>query len=239
MFKRKDPFVTDNIYHTFNKTIEHKRIFESYEIASKFLEIIRYYRSSSIHMKFSHFEKLSPILKKMYEEKLLNESTFRVNILSFCIMPTHFHLLLKQIENNGVSFYLSQIQNSLTRYFNIKYNRMGPLFVQTFKSVLIKTEDQLKHVSRYIHLNPYSSAIISSSELLENYPWSSFHEYLNKHSSRLDLTQPKYILNLFNNNKKRYKTFVLSNAQHQKTLEYCKYSARWNANSPTFKVEQL
>lgn len=77
------------------------------------------------------------------------------------------------------------------------------------------------HVSRYIHLNPYSGGIVKTIEELEKYPWSSFKDYIQDANNKL-ITK-KDLLAYFNFDKDRYKRFVLSNAEHQKTLENVKY----------------
>lgn len=218
-------FLTNNIYHVYNKTIEQKRVFIDQKVCKKFLDIITYYRSSCSLLRYSNFQNLSSDLKVQYERKILDSRTFRISILSYCLMPTHFHLLIRQKQENGISFFTSQILNSFTRYHNIKNERVGPIFLHPFKSKYIQTEEQLKHVSRYIHLNPFSSGIIKVQTDLEYYPWSSFNQYLTKQSD--PISETGFILSLFNNDGIRYRKFVLDNAEHQRTLEYCKYSKQW------------
>lgn len=222
---RPQPLVTEYIYHIFNKTIEGKRIFEDAVICHAFIDICKYYRSSGSFLKFSIFRKLSISAKQHFEQKINDKRLFRISILAYCIMPTHYHFLLRQNQKKGISTFMSQLQNSFTRYYNIKKERAGPIFLQTFKSRLIQSEEQLKHVSRYIHLNPFSNALIERIEDLNQYPFSSFSDYAS--SSNIRLTEVNYLLSLFNKDKERYKRFVFDNAQHQKMLEYCKYSNRW------------
>lgn len=222
---RKHPFIVGSIYHVFNKTIEGRKIFNEDEKCQKFLEICRYYRSSQSIMRFSNFIRLSPDFIQLYEERISDKRTFRVSVLAYCFMPTHYHFLLRQNHEKGISIFISQVQNSFTRYSNIKHERIGPIFLHRFKSKPIQSEEQLKHVARYIHLNPYSSGVVQNHEDLQNFPWSSFHEYINSLSPKI--SEPNFILTLFNNNKERYKKFVLDNAYHQKMLENCKYLNRW------------
>src|SRR5205823_11981573 len=118
------------------------------------------------------------LLQEYTLKRLSDPNTFRVEILCFCIMPNHWHLLVRQKVDRGISKFLSDAINSLTRYYNILHERSGPFFLPRFKSVAIRSEEQLIHVSRYIHLNPYSSGIINNFEDLINYPWSSFRGYM-------------------------------------------------------------
>lgn len=106
-------------------------------------------------------------------------------------MPNHFHLLLKQTKENGISKLVANFQNSYTRYFNLKNERVGPLFQGVFKALRVKTDEQLIHVSRYIHLNPYSSSVIKSFEELKRYPWSSVEEYLHPQTKKISFRQPE------------------------------------------------
>jgi len=140
-------------------------------------------------------------------------------------MPTHYHLLLQQNQEGGISTFLSQLQNSFTRFYNIKTHRSGPIFLQKFKSKPILSEEMLKHVSRYIYLNPYSSGLIKTIDEIKNYSHSSFFEYIIEDAHTL--CDIDYILSLFKRDRKRYEDFVLDNAEYQKTLEYCKYSNKW------------
>jgi len=221
---RKHPLLTGNIYHIYNKTIERRAVFVG-EYCDKFIQTARYYRSSQSILRFSNFQKLPETLFSIYEKKVTDKRTFRVIVLAYCLMPTHYHMLIKQIQDKGISFFISQIQNSFTRFYNIKSSRTGPIFLEKFKSKLIVSEEQLKHTSRYIHLNPFSSGLIKKVPQILKYQYSSLAEYFN--SSNKSLSNPNIILSFFANDKKRYKNFVLNNAEHQKMLEYCKYSNKW------------
>ena len=140
-------------------------------------------------------------------------------------MPTHFHFLLRQNDNNGIQNFISNAANSFTRYHNIKYEKLGPLFLPRFKSVKVTSEEQAMHVSRYIHLNLYSSGLCKNIEELVNYKWSSFKEYVG--DVKNGLCDKTFILGLFNFNKERYKRFVFNNADYQKSLEHIKYTNKW------------
>ena len=80
-----------------------------------------------------------------------------VDLICFCLMPNHFHLLLRQIEEDGIVKFVRNFQIGYSRYLNEKEKRSGALFEGQFKAVRVENDEQLIHVSRYIHLNPYSS----------------------------------------------------------------------------------
>src|SRR3989344_8279828 len=128
---RQHPFLTGNIYHVYNKTLRGKLLNEASFL--KLEQIFWYYRSSEAMLRLSKFDKLSPQFKEYYTQKIENRSSFRVSVFAYCFMPTHYHVLLRQNSSNGVSHYISQIQNSFTRYFNIKYGTVGPFFLHRSK----------------------------------------------------------------------------------------------------------
>ncbi len=90
-------------------------------------------------------------------------------------MPTHLHLILAQLKDEGISLFMQNLLNSYTRYFNVKNERVGPLWQGRFKSILIQSDEQLLHLTRYIHLNPTSQNLV---EKPEDWKYSSSNEYL-------------------------------------------------------------
>ena len=92
-----------------------------------------------------------------------------VEVLAYCLMPNHFHLLLFQIEEGGMSKLMHGIMTTYSRYFNSKYDRSGPLFESRYKAARIASDKYLLHISRYIHLNPGDWV---------DYPYSSVRAYL-------------------------------------------------------------
>lgn len=119
-----------------------------------------------------------------------------VNILAFCLMPNHIHLLIKQIQDEGITKFMRKFGAGYVGYFNKKNERQGHLFQGRFRAVEIKSDAQLKAVFVYIHTNPASlvdpnwkvfqtensSPEISEKiiEMIENYKWSSYSDYLAK-----------------------------------------------------------
>jgi putative transposase len=131
---------------------------------------------------------------KIAREQFSGNSSERdsiIEILAFCFMPNHIHLLLKQIRENGITKFMRKLGAGYAAYFNKKYNRRGHLFQGRFRAVHIKTNEQLKAAFNYIHTNPIS--LISSEwkekgvknfkecfEFLKNYKWSSYPDYIGK-----------------------------------------------------------
>ena len=216
---RYTPLVQNYYYHVFNRGVNKRPIFKSKYEYNRFLLLLRFYNSVEYPVKFSKFAKLSVDQRKEIWNRLEKEKN-HTDILAYCLMPNHFHLLLKQNSENGISKLLGNLQNSYARYFNIKNERIGPLFQGQFKAVKIDGEEQLLHVSRYIHLNPYSSAIVKDLNALQSYTWSSLREYLDKTPYNLCVKEDIFVIF---KNRESYKNFVLDNADYQKELENIKH----------------
>ncbi len=131
-------------------------------------------------------------------------------------MPNHFHLLIKQVNEGSVTEFISKLSNSYTKYYNTKYKRVGPLFQGEFKAEVMENDEQLIHVSRYIHLNPLVSYLIKD---LKHFEWSSYKEYLSKSSN--SLCDKEKILGYFKNSR-GYEQFVMDQAGYATELELIK-----------------
>ena len=190
---RKVIFANDQIYHVFNRTLERKPVFTSKRNCKRAITALDYYRFEKPTLRLSK----ALLLEKDTRQKFfsgLRKQPKLAEIISYCLMPNHFHLLVKQKLNNGIPKYLSDFSNSFTRYLNTKHKRIGPLFQGVFKAVRIETDDQLIHVSRYIHINPVVSFVIKERNL-DKYLWSSFPEYLNPKVQ--GISEQRIILNFF------------------------------------------
>jgi len=103
----------------------------------------------------------------------------KVKVIAYCIMPNHYHLLLSQSRDYGISDFTKSIQLGYSKYLNIRRQRFGALWCGAFKSIHVKDEEQLFKVSRYIHRNPAVSSKVSVSlQNLEDYKYSSYREYI-------------------------------------------------------------
>lgn len=213
------PLVDDQIYHVFNKGIDHKPTFTDKPEHKRALTVLDFYRFNKPPLRLSKFLKLSTDDRDKILLDVRSKDEKLVEILAFCFMPNHFHFLLKQLQSNGISKFLANFQNSYTRYFNQKNERIGPLFLDQFKAVIIETDDQLLHVSRYIHLNPMTSYVVKSIEELITYPWSSFSEYINK---RPVICRIDTVMDFFKK-PEDYLSFVRNQADYQRKLHKIKH----------------
>lgn len=218
MPQRFVPFVNNEYYHVFNRGVNKRKIFLDPSDYNKAVEILEYYLFSGHTQRFSYYARLSQSNKKSYFKNITNQMAA---LVSYVLMPNHFHLLISQTEENGISNFLSLFQNSYTRYFNIKHKRIGHLFQGQFKATHIEDNSQLIHVSRYIHLNPLSSHVVNSIDELEKYQWSSYPSYLNPRTLQSNHIQNNIVLEQFQ--KQTYKNFVTERSLYQQELEDIKH----------------
>ena len=135
-----------------------------------------------------------------------------VQIIAFCFMPTHIHLILKQLRGDGISEYMRRTLDGYTRYFNTLRKRKGPLWEGKFKNVLVETDEQLLHLTRYIHLNPVAAGLIDKPE---KWAHSSYKEYLGKVEDNSLMCQFGNILEI---KPPIYRKFVNDQISYQKEL---------------------
>ncbi|MCX5699553.1 MAG: transposase [Candidatus Omnitrophica bacterium] len=175
---RQHPLVTGEVYHIYNKSIAGFTIFNNNHEFQRILTAVRYYtinKHSSCLARFLELNEEDVGHINALLTDYLSEKPKLVDIAAYCLMPTHIHLILKQLKENGISRFMSNVLNSYTRYFNLKHKRKGPLWEGRFKSKFVETQEQLLHLSRYIHLNPVTAFLIDKPE---SWQYSSYREYL-------------------------------------------------------------
>lgn len=214
------PLATNETYHIINRGIASQPTFIDSKNYQRAVECLRYYQNKKPPIKYSRYLQLAKGRRAALLDILAKEKQFLVEIIAYCFMPNHFHLLLKQLADNGISKFVSNFTNSYTRYFNTKNERNGPIFQGRFKAKRIETEEQLLHVSRYIHLNPFSSYVVKSLKDLEKYPYSSLLEYLDDGGA--NFCSKEMIADNFKN-EGAYKKFVFDQADYQRELDKIKH----------------
>lgn len=204
---RKVTFINGGIYHVFNRGVDQKPIFLEKGDYKRFINLLDYY-------KYTREVKYSIAITNPHQV-WDSQGDPLVDLICYCLMPNHFHLLLRQTTESGVSNFLRLIQNSFTKYFNTKHQRTGHLLQGLFKAVQINTDEQLLHVSRYIHLNPFVAGLIND---LKGYQWSSYRDYFEEKNQDIDSTS---ILSFFKT-PPEYERFVVDHADYAKSLEKIK-----------------
>lgn len=208
---RKDLLVAGQVYHIFTRSIADFKIFNNDAEFSRMLRVIRYYQREKPMVKFSRYIQLEENMQdNNTEKKSYLEKEKLVEIIAYCLMPTHLHLILKQLKKNGISVFMSNILNSYTRYFNTKHKRKGPLWEGRFKNVLIEEDEYLLHLTRYIHLNPVTADLIDKPE---DWLASSYREYIGENPE--EICQYDDILKIEPNS---YKQFVEDRISYQREL---------------------
>lgn len=171
---RKVPIVNGEIYHVYTKSIAGFTIFNKDAEYERMEKVLFFYRFGSLPTRFSEFERTYG-MSRIDDKIRIDKAKKIVEIIAYCLMPTHIHFLLKQINTGGVSEYMGKILNSYSKYFNSKYKRKGPLWEGRFENRLVKDDSDFLHLTRYIHLNPSTAHLISCPE---DWKYSSYSEYL-------------------------------------------------------------
>jgi REP element-mobilizing transposase RayT len=171
-------FYKGGYYHIYSRGVEKRTVFQDNADYRRFLNKL-----------------------KFYSEK------YAINILAYCLMPNHYHLLITQNGESSAALFLQRLNLAYSMYFNKRYERVGPLFQGRFKAKLVKTDEYLLHLSRYIHLNPAEVQIKKKN--LADYKWSSYPAYMGlRENDRI--TDIKLIINYFSKagRAESYKKFV-------------------------------
>jgi len=176
---RKTIFATGEIYHVFNLGVEKRVTFTDKREYDRGLLTLDFYRFEGVFAGLAQILKLDLEKRNFFLSQLKKNGKKLVDVLGYCLMPNHFHFLVRQLLNGGIPTFVGNFSNSYTRFFNTKHKRIGHLFQGVFKAVKIEDDEQLIHVLRYIHINPVVSSVIKEADL-ENYPYSSFPEYLGR-----------------------------------------------------------
>lgn len=185
----------NSYYHIYNRGVDKRKIFQDQQDYAVFLNYLKEY--------------LSPLPEKKSQRNIsVNAKTYQINdyqcrnycqkvtLITYCLMTNHFHLLIKQTDARNIELFMRSFATRYTSYFNKRCQRSGTLFEGPYKAVLIDSDEQLLHLSRYIHLNP--------APYLFKQP-SSYPDYLQHKNTSWVQTQD--ILNYFKN-PLDYKQFV-------------------------------
>lgn len=217
---RRIPLITDEIYHIVNRGNASAPIFKTKHDYQKFIQTFLFYQNENPPIRFSKLNNIPQPERDELLEKLKKEKQLLVEIIAYCLMPNHYHFILKQTQDRGILNFIRLSTNSYARYFNTKYKRKGSLFESRFKAVRVETDSQLIHLSRYVHLNPYSSFLVKDPEGLLRYPFSSLSEYIG--ASTTNICSKEIVLGQFSG-LKGYQRFVIDRADYQRSLSEIKH----------------
>lgn len=214
---QKPKFVENQIYHLYNRGVEKRRVFLEDKDYLRFIHDLFEFNDVEPTLNLNyHFDRNSksigvelPYIRK--PRKLL------VEILAFCLMPNHYHLLVRQLVDNGIVKFMQKLGTGYTNYFNEKNERVGSLFQGRFKAVLIKEEKHFIHLPYYINVvNPLElmesrfkdgkiKNLKKALKFLETFRWSSHLDYAGKKNFP-SVTQRDFLLEIFGGPKNYEKT---------------------------------
>lgn len=211
--KRRNTLVNNEVYHIFSRSIANFTLFNYPQDYDRILQSFRFYQISDPPSSLSAYMRLN-LVKNIGFEAAFNSIAKNqekiVQIITFCLMPTHIHLILKQLQDDGISLFMGNLLNSYSKYFNLKHQRKGPLWESKFKNVLVKDDEQLLHLTRYLHLNPVTGYLCNNPK---DWQYSSFKEYTDL--TDFGLCKFDDILDI---NPVRYRQFVCERVGYQREL---------------------
>jgi putative transposase len=219
---RKLIFQNNQIYHIYNRGVDKRSVFDSSKDYTTFLDYLakcnKYklaedknddlYNDDEVNLKRKNPEKNKGEINK--------EDDPLVDILVFCLMPNHFHLLLRQKIEGGITKFMQRVGTGYTMFFNSKEKRSGALFQGRFKAVHVKEQKYFDYLIFYIHFNPLeliTGIIMENKEaliFLNEYEWSSHREYcfVKEMKDSMFLSNREFILSNFKNSKEYKKKAI-------------------------------
>jgi len=199
---KRPQLISGQIYHVILRGVGDQRIFKN--INDYYRGVFSFYEFNTTKPIEINTQRRKREIIKTSGEKFIDSRDYLGEILAFCLMPNHIHLLIRQIKKDGITDFMRKCGTGYATYFNQKYKRKGHLFQGRFQAVTIKDDEQLRNIFVYIHTNPISLIEPKWKEkgiknpkraikFLENYKWSSYSDYLGKNNFP-SVTERKFLL---------------------------------------------
>src|SRR3989344_110687 len=181
------------IYHVLNRGVERRDIFLKPQDYSRFILGLEFFNSSNPARIWDMVANTGSVSAgQRIEAQRKTKGPPLVESLAFCLMPNHFHLILREIKDDGITEFMSKMVG-YSSYFNKQYKRVGPLFQGRYKAIRVKQESQLDVLFAYIHTNPVdlwqpgwrehgATNVDAILNKLKDYRWSSFGDYMDRHN---------------------------------------------------------
>jgi len=206
----KRHITVETIYHVVNRGVDQRKIFLDEEDHFRFIHDLFEFNDTKPVNNLTYFFRKSPKFNDIARPYISEERTVRellVEILAFCMMPNHYHLLLKPRFDDGITKFMKKLNMGYAKYFNEKYERSGALFQGRFKSIAVTNEPHFIYLPYYIHCNPLDLVAPEwrdhslknpgkAIKFLETYRWSSYLDYLGKKNFP-SVTQRDFLLEFF------------------------------------------
>lgn len=194
----------------YNRSIEKRVLFPRESDYIRFTQAAYYFNDINFQPDNFKYQGLTLVRGKNRKEV--------VDVVAFCWMPTHYHFLLRQKVDGGITNYMRRLGTGFTMYFNKKYERSGNIFEGPFKAKQITKDDYLFHATRYIHLNPLElydrtwkekgvKNAEASKKFVLQYRWSSLHDYLGRKVFP-EIISTEEFWHIFDGDPKEYKQFL-------------------------------
>lgn len=148
MTQKRIPFAEGEWYHCYNRSIEGRLAFTDTRDYHRFLELL-YLANDEFPLRREDIG-----IRKFEEVLTIPRGKKLVAIGAFCLMPNHFHLVLKEVSEGGITTFMRKLGTAYTLYFNSKHERMGNLFLKPFRSRHVSTDQYFQHLISYVHCNP-------------------------------------------------------------------------------------
>lgn len=186
-------------YHVYNRGVAKQNIFNKRD---DYVVFLRYLKEYLLPLEHDDRKKLQGINPRRKAVSLFGE----VELLGYCLMPNHFHMMVKNITRVGLSRFMRAVATNYAMYYNHEYKRVGPLFQGIYRAVEITNERYYTWITRYIHLNP--RVLLARDQPLWSYEFSSYPAYLGLW--RADWLKSDEISSMFSqsNPKYSYQNFV-------------------------------
>jgi len=183
---RKILFQNEYYYHIYNRGVDKRNIFlDNYDYIRFLTSLREFNRIDAIDSLYRQRQIEHQVASKSLQANFacsdLDASRPLVEYICYCLLPNHFHIMVRQITEKGIEKIMHKLGLGYTRYFNNKYARTGSLFQGTYKVVAIKTSPYLYYLSAYIHGNPEIHKLANA----KNWTWSSLRDYLDLRKGNL------------------------------------------------------
>jgi len=211
-------YLENGYYHIYNRGVEKRKIFLDQQDYAVFLSYLKEYLLPKDEKKLND-RLTNPQISSVEKNKILkslhlNNFTQEITLLAYCLMPNHFHFFVKQKSTGTIDSFMNSLATRYTMYFNHKYKRVGHLYQGVYKAVLITSEPQFLHLSRYIHQQALALQGLALQSWREKQP-CSYPEYLGKRKTLW--IHPEEILSYFDqtNPNLSYENFVRQTNDNQ------------------------
>jgi putative transposase len=207
--ERRITFTPGEYYHVYNRGVDKRKIFFSDGDWQYFQRLLRLRNNTGGHIRPDRCKNM------LLSEIEVGEPV--VDIQAYSFMPNHFHILLSERQEGGVSTFMQRLLTSYSMYMNKKYNRTGPLMCRPFRAKHVDSDEYMRWLISYIHLNPLSvkvpaweeegiSNIEQAKAFIREYQYSSYRDYfagerdegviINKQSLPIFITELEDITNM-------------------------------------------